>query len=54
MQHIRKLVVGAIGLAAMLVHRYTGFDMGGMEPMLVDAALALLTAWGIYQVPNEA
>lgn len=53
MNHIRKLVVAIVGLALMLAHRWIGVDLAGMEPVLIDAILAALTAFGVYQAPND-
>lgn len=51
--HIRKLVVAIVGLALLLVNQHFGLDLLGMEPVIVDAVIAVLTAIGIYAVPNE-
>jgi hypothetical protein len=51
--HIRKLVVAIVGLALLLVHQHFGLDLLGMEPVIVDTVIAILTAIGIYTVPNE-
>lgn len=50
---IRKLVVAVVGLAVLLLHRWFGVDLAGMEAMLVDLIIAGLTALGVYAVPND-
>lgn len=49
----RKLVAAVIGVLVMLAHRYLGIDLAGVEPALVDAAIAALTALGVWAVPND-
>lgn len=49
----RKAIAAVVGLALILVHRATGLDFGGIEPMLVDSILAGLTALGVYGLRND-
>ncbi|MCH8476295.1 MAG: hypothetical protein LAT55_13825 [Opitutales bacterium] len=53
MGKIRKLVVAVVGLAVLLVYKWTGLDIGGVEPALVEGVLAVLTAIGVYAVRND-
>ena len=48
----RKLIAAAVGLAVMLAARY-GIDLNDAEQPIVDAAVAALTALGVYYFPNE-
>jgi hypothetical protein len=52
MSHYRKLIAAIIGVALMLLHRYLGVDLSGMEPAIIDTVIALLTAVGVWAVPN--
>jgi hypothetical protein len=52
MSHYRKLIAAIIGVALMLLHRYLGVDLSGMEPAIIDTVIALLTAFGVWAVPN--
>ena len=48
----RKLIAAIIGVALMLLHRYLGVDLSGMEPAIIDTVIAVLTAIGVWAVPN--
>lgn len=52
MAQIRKLVVAVVGLALMFVHSQWGVDLTGVEGGAVEAVIGVLTAIGVYQVPN--
>jgi hypothetical protein len=51
--NIRKLVVAVIGIALLFVYQRFGVDLTGMEAPIIEGVLMLLTAWGVYQVPND-
>ena len=53
MGKIRKLVVAVIGLIALFVYQRFGVDLTGMEQPIIEGVLMLLTAWGVYQAPND-
>jgi len=53
---VRKLVVAAVGLGLLVASSVFGQDVTGASDEAVavfDAAVALLTAVGVYQVPND-
>lgn len=50
MERYRKLLVAVVGLAAMFVPELAGFDDDAGE--VFDVVLAVLTAFGVYQVKN--
>jgi hypothetical protein len=49
----RKLVAGVVGMAAIVLYHYTGVELAGVEPVLVDTIIAAFTAWGIWGLKNE-
>lgn len=51
MAKYRKLLVGVLGLAVIVAPQFTGAEDSVVA--LFDAVVAVLTAFGIYQVPNE-
>lgn len=52
MKHYRKLAAVLVGLASIIAARY-GIDLDSPQnAAILDAALALLTAFGVYQLPN--
>lgn len=53
MSAYRKLIAAVVGVLVMLAHRYLGIDLAGLEPALIDGAIALLTAIGVWAVPND-
>jgi hypothetical protein len=53
MSHYRKLIAAIIGVALMLLHRHLGLDLTGLEPVIIDTVIAILTAVGVWAVPNE-
>jgi hypothetical protein len=50
MEKYRKLIVVAVGLAATFIPELAGFDDDAGE--LFDLVIAVLTAFGVYRVPN--
>lgn len=52
--HIRKLVVAVVGLAIVFLYNRFGVDLAGLEPAIIEGVLMVLTAVGIYAVPNDA
>lgn len=48
----RKLAAALVGLASLIAARY-GIDLDSPQTaVLLDVALAFLTAFGVYQLPN--
>ena len=52
MSEYRKLIAAVVGIAVLLLAKY-GVNLAGQEGVLVDAFLAIATAFGVYQVKNE-
>lgn len=48
----RKLIAAVIGLAVLLAHRHLGIDLTAQSQMLVDVVISVLTALGVWAVPN--
>ena len=53
MQAYNKLVAGIVGLCVLLINKYSGLDLSGAEGAITDAALAIISAWAIWRVPNK-
>ncbi len=51
LNNYRKLIVAALGVAVMWANTYFGVDIGTAGP-LTDAIIAILTAAGVWAVPN--
>ena len=51
MQAYSKLLVALGGLVVLIGARY-GLDLSKETAAVVDIALAALTAFGVYQIPN--
>jgi hypothetical protein len=49
----RKAIVAVVGVLVLVAHRHLGFDLTGQEAAIVDLIVASLTAFGVFQVPNE-
>ena len=52
MTKYNKLFVALIGVAVMLLKDHVGVDLSAMEPELVNTLVGLLTAFGVWAVPN--
>jgi len=53
---VRKLVVASVGLGLLVASSVFGQDVTGASDEVIgvfDAGVALLTALGVYQVPND-
>lgn len=48
----RKVIAAVVGLALLMLNKYVGIDLLGMETTLVDAIITALTAIGVWAVPN--
>ena len=54
MERIRKLVVAAVGLVVLLAAQFAGIELDqGFEEAAALVVLSLLTAFGVYRVPND-
>jgi len=53
MNSYRKLIVSAVGLGLLLLNRHAGINLAGEETAIVDLVSAVITAAGVYQVPNQ-
>ena len=53
MRYVRKAVVVAVGLGLIMLTRHAGLDLMDFKPAAVDVVLAILTAVGVYAVPND-
>ena len=53
MNSYRKLIVTAVGLGLLLLNRHAGIDLAAQETSIVDLMIAVITAAGVYQVPNQ-
>lgn len=50
MKKYRKILVAVIGLAAIVGNDFLGLDVNGA--IIADSVLAVLTAFGVFQLPN--
>lgn len=49
----RKLVVASVGVAALIGSQIAGVEFGdGFTEAAVTVVIGLLTAFGVYRVPN--
>ena len=53
MDKIRKLIVAVIGLLIMVADDFFGISVGVGAEGIADVIVAILTAFGIWAVPNE-
>lgn len=52
MSNYRKLIAAIVGVLLMLVNDRFGLDLTGMKPEITNAVIGLLTAVGVWAVPN--
>lgn len=52
MSNYRKLIVAIVGVLLMLANDNFGVDLTGMEPEIITAVIAALTAFGVWAAPN--
>ena len=50
--YITKAIVAAVGAALMFVHRWSGVEVVGMEPMITDVIIGVLTTAGVFVSAN--
>jgi len=53
MARYRKALAAIIGVSALIAMRYFDIKLLGMDAIVLDLITGALTAWGVYQVPNE-
>lgn len=49
----RKLIAAVIGLSILAYIRYKGVEIMGLDAIVIDLIGSALTAFGVYQVPND-
>jgi len=49
----RKLIAAFLGLGILFGIRYAGVEIPGLDALVVDLLGSMLTAFGVYQVPND-
>lgn len=49
----RKLIVALLGLSILFFIRYKGVEIPGLDALVIDLIGSALTAFGVYQVPND-
>lgn len=53
MAKYRKLIVAVVGLLILLGQEFLNLDLSAHADALVEVAIAVGTALGVYAVPNE-
>lgn len=49
----KKLIAAAVGIGVILLRQYTGIDLAGISPVLVDGMLSLITLVFVERVANK-
>lgn len=49
----RKLIAALLGLGVLVWIRHKGVEIPGLDALVIDLIGSMLTAWGVYQVPND-
>lgn len=52
MSQYNKLIAAAVGLVVLLGAQF-GLDLTAQQDAIVQVVVAVLTAFGVYQVPNK-
>lgn len=52
MSQYNKLIAAAVGLVVLLGSQF-GLDLTAQQDAIVQVVVAVLTAFGVYQVPNK-
>lgn len=50
----RKLIVALIGAALIVLDQFLGFSVSWQAEQIFETAVPILTALGVYLVPNES
>lgn len=53
MEAYRKLIAAVVGVGALLIFKYLNFDIAPWADQIVEGVIALLTAVGVWAVPNK-
>lgn len=53
MANYRKLVAALVGLALLLLKRWTGIEVPGLADLLVEMAMSAGTAVAVWALPNS-
>ncbi|MGI9504291.1 MAG: hypothetical protein ACR2RE_14685 [Geminicoccaceae bacterium] len=51
MKKYRKFIAAVVGLSAIVLNDFVGLD-AGTSNLIADSILGVLTAFGVYQLPN--
>lgn len=54
MRKYRKLVAAVIGIAVLVAVQRFDVAVPGLSGIVSNLIVGALTAWGVYQVPNDA
>lgn len=52
MANYRKLAAALVGLALLLLKRWTGFEMPGLSDLLIELAMSAGTGVAVWAFPN--
>lgn len=50
----RKAVAAVIGVTALMALRYLEIEFIGLDSVVLELVVSALTAFGVYQVKNDA
>ena len=53
MQAYNKAIVAVVGGIVMVAQKHLGIDLTGTEAIWIDIIVAVLTAAGVYGLPNQ-
>lgn len=53
MNRYRKAIVAVVGVGALLALRIYEIEMIGIDAVVMETIVSALTAFGVYQVPND-
>jgi len=53
MAKYRKLYAAIIGVSVLVALRYFDVTVAGLDSVVLELVVSALTAFGVYQVPNE-
>lgn len=54
MAKYRKFFAALIGVGALAAMRHFEVTVPGVDALVMELVVSALTAWGVYQVPNDA
>lgn len=50
----KKLIAAVVGLGLLYGVNYLNITVPGINQLVMELIISALTAWGVYQVRNEA